>query len=191
MRQGSLQVPYLKQLHSTTVTTKNISYQPFLQYFHHPYCMEYLDFFLRLLAYSYITPLINFPSAFLLSSLKPSLPFFKFLCLYLLLSFLIFLLPASHLLDASNSVVDDDRELRDPISCYICHKPYRKLHFFYHQLCPECAAFNYRCVRQHLVENANPCIVYMYARMCVCEWVDVDAGVSVTVSICLFVRSYG
>ena len=35
-------------------------------------------------------------------------------------------------------------ELREPISCYICHKPYKILHFFYHQLCPECASFNYR-----------------------------------------------
>lgn len=33
--------------------------------------------------------------------------------------------------------------LRNPISCYICRKPYLKLHFFYHQLCPECAEFNY------------------------------------------------
>ena len=39
---------------------------------------------------------------------------------------------------------EDETELRDPISCYICHKPYKKLHFFYHQLCPECASFNYR-----------------------------------------------
>ncbi|CAE7550983.1 unnamed protein product [Symbiodinium microadriaticum] len=34
-------------------------------------------------------------------------------------------------------------DLRNPISCYICHKPYTQLHFFYHQLCPDCAAFNY------------------------------------------------
>lgn len=33
--------------------------------------------------------------------------------------------------------------LLKPLSCYICHKPYVHLHFFYHQLCPDCAAFNY------------------------------------------------
>lgn len=33
--------------------------------------------------------------------------------------------------------------LRTPQSCYICHKPFVKLHFFYAQLCPECAEFNY------------------------------------------------
>lgn len=33
--------------------------------------------------------------------------------------------------------------LRNPLSCYICHKPYIKLHFFYHQLCPDCAVFNF------------------------------------------------
>ena len=35
------------------------------------------------------------------------------------------------------------RTLINPISCYICHKPYVDLHFFYHQLCPDCAVFNY------------------------------------------------
>ena len=44
----------------------------------------------------------------------------------------------------STTEEEKEMELRDPISCYICHKPYKKLHFFYHQLCPECAAFNYR-----------------------------------------------
>lgn len=27
--------------------------------------------------------------------------------------------------------------------CYICKTPYKKVHFFYHQLCPACAEFNY------------------------------------------------
>ncbi len=35
-------------------------------------------------------------------------------------------------------------ELQNPLSCYICRKPYRKLHFFYAQLCPDCASFNYK-----------------------------------------------
>lgn len=33
--------------------------------------------------------------------------------------------------------------LTNPGSCYICKAKYRKVHFFYHLLCPECAAFNY------------------------------------------------
>jgi len=33
--------------------------------------------------------------------------------------------------------------LEFPIACYICRKSYRELHFFYHQLCPDCAPFNY------------------------------------------------
>jgi NAD(P)-dependent dehydrogenase (short-subunit alcohol dehydrogenase family) len=28
-------------------------------------------------------------------------------------------------------------------NCYICKKPYSNIHFFYHQLCPSCADFNY------------------------------------------------
>jgi hypothetical protein len=35
------------------------------------------------------------------------------------------------------------KQLINPISCYICHKPYVELHFFYHQLCPDCSEFNY------------------------------------------------
>lgn len=34
-------------------------------------------------------------------------------------------------------------DLHHPITCYICQKPFVRLHFFYHQLCPECAAFNF------------------------------------------------
>ena len=54
--------------------------------------------------------------------------------------------PSSSSSSATISTTEEEKEmeLRDPISCYICHKPYKKLHFFYHQLCPECAAFNYR-----------------------------------------------
>lgn len=36
------------------------------------------------------------------------------------------------------------RQLHNPLSCYICHKPYLLLHFFYAQLCPDCAEFNYQ-----------------------------------------------
>lgn len=34
-------------------------------------------------------------------------------------------------------------ELRRPQACYVCRQSYRKLHGFYHRLCPECAEFNY------------------------------------------------
>ena len=36
------------------------------------------------------------------------------------------------------------RVLNQPESCYICKAAYTEVHFFYHLLCPECAAFNYR-----------------------------------------------
>jgi NAD(P)-dependent dehydrogenase (short-subunit alcohol dehydrogenase family) len=33
--------------------------------------------------------------------------------------------------------------VKRPIKCYICKKNYTKLHFFYNQMCPECAEFNW------------------------------------------------
>jgi NAD(P)-dependent dehydrogenase (short-subunit alcohol dehydrogenase family) len=36
------------------------------------------------------------------------------------------------------------RTLNQPESCYVCKKDFTEVHFFYHLLCPECAAFNYR-----------------------------------------------
>ena len=33
--------------------------------------------------------------------------------------------------------------LHRPTRCYICKQPYTRLHFFYHLLCPDCAALNY------------------------------------------------
>ena len=41
---------------------------------------------------------------------------------------------------------DRDGDVRETIEeqhCYVCKQPYRELHFFYDQLCPPCAAFNY------------------------------------------------
>jgi hypothetical protein len=35
------------------------------------------------------------------------------------------------------------RAVVTPLSCYICRKPYRQLHFFYSHLCPDCASFNW------------------------------------------------
>ena len=34
-------------------------------------------------------------------------------------------------------------ELRKPRNCYICKQPYTRVDAFYHQLCPECAAFSH------------------------------------------------
>jgi NAD(P)-dependent dehydrogenase (short-subunit alcohol dehydrogenase family) len=42
--------------------------------------------------------------------------------------------------------VEDDpdfREMVEPQHCYVCKKHYTRIHHFYDQLCPECAAFNY------------------------------------------------
>ncbi|WP_238530878.1 SDR family oxidoreductase [Rhodanobacter sp. IGA1.0] len=35
------------------------------------------------------------------------------------------------------------REAIEPRHCYVCKKKYATLHFFYDQMCPDCAAFNY------------------------------------------------
>ena len=35
-------------------------------------------------------------------------------------------------------------ELESPRNCYICKAEYKKLHFFYDSMCPECAEFNYQ-----------------------------------------------
>ena len=34
-------------------------------------------------------------------------------------------------------------ELANPRACYVCKEAYRRLHSFYHMLCPDCAADNY------------------------------------------------
>lgn len=36
------------------------------------------------------------------------------------------------------------QELKNPQVCYVCHKEYTSVHFFYDALCPECADFNYK-----------------------------------------------
>lgn len=35
-------------------------------------------------------------------------------------------------------------ELKSPRNCYICKAEYKKLHFFYDCMCPDCAEFNYK-----------------------------------------------
>jgi NAD(P)-dependent dehydrogenase (short-subunit alcohol dehydrogenase family) len=48
---------------------------------------------------------------------------------------------------AQDSIGDDDaaqpRESIEPQHCYVCKKKYTSIHFFYDQLCPDCAVFNY------------------------------------------------
>ncbi len=39
--------------------------------------------------------------------------------------------------------VSGERTLNNPEACYICKAAYTEVHFFYHLLCPDCAAFNY------------------------------------------------
>ena len=35
------------------------------------------------------------------------------------------------------------RLLNEPRNCYVCKQPFRRLHFFYDSMCPDCASFNY------------------------------------------------
>jgi NAD(P)-dependent dehydrogenase (short-subunit alcohol dehydrogenase family) len=44
---------------------------------------------------------------------------------------------------ASGEDAGDGGEFIYPRKCYCCKQPYKKVHFFYHMLCPDCAAFNY------------------------------------------------
>ncbi|AFZ23847.1 dehydrogenase of unknown specificity, short-chain alcohol dehydrogenase like protein [Cylindrospermum stagnale PCC 7417] len=48
--------------------------------------------------------------------------------------------PPVALPDASKLIT---KKLNNPKNCYICKAPYSDIHFFYHCLCPTCAAFNY------------------------------------------------
>lgn len=45
--------------------------------------------------------------------------------------------------------VENVRTLNQPATCYICKGDYTQVHFFYHQLCPSCAEFNYRMRHLH------------------------------------------
>ncbi len=39
---------------------------------------------------------------------------------------------------------DPPTELRDARKCYVCKEEFRRIHFFYDQMCPSCADFNYQ-----------------------------------------------
>lgn len=60
---------------------------------------------------------------------------------------------------SSTSSAPPLQRLINPISCYICHKPYVELHFFYHQLCPACAAFNYAKREEKANLQGKVCLV--------------------------------
>ncbi|MBV9879421.1 MAG: SDR family oxidoreductase, partial [Gemmatirosa sp.] len=47
--------------------------------------------------------------------------------------------------DFEQRTVDEEerREIHETQNCYICKQDFNELHFFYDQLCPTCAAFNY------------------------------------------------
>lgn len=49
-------------------------------------------------------------------------------------------------LPGTNSVSSDEPtpELREARKCYVCKEEFRRVHFFYDQLCPACADFNYQ-----------------------------------------------
>ena len=58
----------------------------------------------------------------------------------------VFVTPALFAPGEDATVTVDDSEVREPLvpqNCYICKRDYEKIHFFYDQLCPVCAAFNY------------------------------------------------
>ena len=47
-----------------------------------------------------------------------------------------------------------NKHLQTPKNCYICKKNYYDLHFFYHLICPDCAALNYQ-KRQKTTDLSN------------------------------------
>ncbi|CAM9166982.1 unnamed protein product, partial [Ectocarpus fasciculatus] len=53
----------------------------------------------------------------------------------------------------------EPKKVLNPISCYICHKPYVELHFFYHQLCPDCASFNFEKRNEMADLRGKVCVV--------------------------------
>ncbi len=52
--------------------------------------------------------------------------------------------PSSEADEADENASESHAELNSPRKCYICKAEFRKLHFFYDQLCIPCAELNYR-----------------------------------------------
>ena len=51
--------------------------------------------------------------------------------------------PDLPLLPSPSGDADLGPELAEPRACYVCKAPYRRLHFFYHSMCPGCAQLNH------------------------------------------------
>ncbi len=50
----------------------------------------------------------------------------------------------AQLLGVDAGALIEDFELKSARNCYVCHKEFTKLHFFYDAMCKECAEFNYK-----------------------------------------------
>ena len=60
----------------------------------------------------------------------------------------------------SESMEDQpDLEVKKAIKCYICKKMFKKLHFYYDQLCPDCADLNYRKRTETVDMTGKVCFV--------------------------------
>lgn len=70
----------------------------------------------------------------------------------------------------------ETRSVLNPLSCYICRKPYRELHFFYSHLCPDCALFNWSKRQEtadltgmydfHELAALTPCLLILSRQVC-------------------------
>ncbi len=44
----------------------------------------------------------------------------------------------------NRDIKEQYKELKSPRNCYVCKAEYKRLHFFYDSMCPNCAEFNYQ-----------------------------------------------
>jgi hypothetical protein len=61
------------------------------------------------------------------------------------------------------------RESIEPKHCYVCKQKYSAIHFFYDQLCPTCAAFNY-AKRTELVDLRGRVALLTGGRVATSSW---------------------
>ncbi len=54
----------------------------------------------------------------------------------------VFIAP-QEILAESTSAHQTEKQLINPVNCYVCKSLFTKLHFFYDLMCPDCAKFNY------------------------------------------------
>ena len=54
---------------------------------------------------------------------------------------------------------EEEKIISNAIKCYICKKKFNKLHFYYDQLCPECAELNYRKRTETVDMKGKVCFV--------------------------------